>query len=58
MVDSRENLIAVLEPSLVNKKPMTNELRQEIGGGTSSRERGRKRGFWERVRCRRFTLEL
>jgi hypothetical protein len=39
------------------KKPMANKLRQEIGGGTSSREREREREseserekFWEVVR--------
>ena len=41
-----------VEASPVNKKPMANELRQEIEGGTSSRERGR--GFWERVKSRRI----
>jgi hypothetical protein len=29
------------------KSPVTNELRQEIGGGSTSRE---KEEFWERVR--------
>jgi hypothetical protein len=55
MTVEKERLLNCIEASHFNKKPMANELRQEIGGGSSSRE---GEGFWEIVRHGRFqTLE-
>lgn len=50
----RESLVSCMEASPVQKKrPLANELKQEIGGGKF--QQGWGGGSWKRVKCKRFT---